>query len=191
MVPGKCGYYNLTSAATLQQQRETGIKHQRDTKSANNYVNSCYNISDVSSPGVRCSLYRKRSIPWTKSHTNGCPWPGYCANNGTFYPPIIMDTGLTDSHEDWGINARPGDRVQFRKVTTCAPTTFSSHATRANKTNGNGSNDLHVYVNLGPVSFPETPDISQNYTFDYDTQQEVGNQALILIFANQAYSESC
>ena len=32
-----------------------------------------------------------------------------------------MDTGLIDSHEDFGINAPKSERIQYRKVATCAP----------------------------------------------------------------------
>ena len=36
-------------------------------------------------------------------------------------PAFQLDTGLMSSDQMFGMNARPRDRVDFRKVTTCAP----------------------------------------------------------------------
>lgn len=33
---------------------------------------------------------------------------------------LRLDTGLLDSHTHFGINARPEDRFQYRRVTECA-----------------------------------------------------------------------
>ena len=47
-----------------------------------------------------------------------CPFgPGQCRAN---YTNLVLDTGLLDSHQHFGINGPPEERLKYRKVLRCA-----------------------------------------------------------------------
>ncbi|KAB8239187.1 uncharacterized protein BDW43DRAFT_306071 [Aspergillus alliaceus] len=46
------------------------------------------------------------------------PLQSACARSMTAF---AMDTGLLDSHADFGINAPPKNRIEYRRLTTCSP----------------------------------------------------------------------
>lgn len=81
------------------------------------YTTNCYG----SPPGNRfCTGYAKQQISAKVDFNFSCPFtdPDTCIDP-TYN--IQIDTGLIDSDRDLGINAPPENRIQYRKVTTCAP----------------------------------------------------------------------
>jgi hypothetical protein len=69
-----------------------------------------------------------------------------------------MDTGLLDSQTDFGINARPADRIQYRRVATCAPVRGQSFVSIRNVSTVGQT----IFINAGP----NVP-LGDNYTFSY------------------------
>lgn len=95
-----------------------------------------------------------------------------------------MDTGLLDSTEIFGINAPENERIQFRKVTTCAPIHEKTYTIAVNLTEelqstypGTGAiGDAIILYNYGPLNFTGA---TANYTYAYNEH---------LTFTNTGYS---
>ena len=88
----------------------------------------------------------------------------------------MLDTGLIDSHTTLGINARHSDRVQYRKVTTCAVLRTLPYQTMYNITDGGEVQQLVGY------SYGKTSGVgSDNYTYEYNTNDVLGNNGYALV----------
>ena len=84
--------------------------------SARTYADQCY------TPGTtppRCHIYVQPRLSSTAAPAS-CPFDNStCHVNGTV--AMAFDTGYLDSNDDFGLNSPPTDRVQIRRVATCAP----------------------------------------------------------------------
>ncbi|EON69223.1 hypothetical protein W97_08482 [Coniosporium apollinis CBS 100218] len=81
------------------------------------YARQCYGES-ASNWGSICSTYAQPRINSQVDGKAQCPFPdGVCNTTNAF----SVDSGYIDSDSHLGINMPPGDRVKYRKVTTCAP----------------------------------------------------------------------
>lgn len=102
------------------------------------------------------------SLPFAINQNATCPFEsGACLFSDT--EALEMDTGLLDSHEDFGINAAPQDRIQFRRVATCAPLHGKQYASYLNVNNSDSVLGPQLLVNAGPTPV-------NNYTFMYYTR---------------------
>ena len=93
-----------------------GIKSLQDSV---NYARSCYSSDAVAKPNNNwrdCSTYATPRLPWKGMNNVACPF----ADDMCIAPAFQIDTGSIDSGR-LGMNARPQDRIRYRKVTTCAP----------------------------------------------------------------------
>lgn len=84
------------------------------------YSRSCYLTTGANVE--QCSIFATQHLPFNITHNISCPFEDYmckAAANGA----ISLDTRFLDSHEVFGINSRPEDRVQVWKRTTCSPIT--------------------------------------------------------------------
>lgn len=130
--PTGCGSWNfnwtrLYSDASLANQTgppspEALVSAVNDTLNARAYAKWFY--SDVQPLAVPVSIYPAKTLPYTRK-TVPCPFAGEhrCLSNDTSSPNIALqlDTAILDSHSHLGINAPIGDRIQLRRVLTCAP----------------------------------------------------------------------
>jgi hypothetical protein len=94
------------------------MEERESWRQSSQYSRSCYaGGSDTGSDPANCGTFTSWRIE-SKVETNvACPFPGdVCAAAA-----ITLDSGLIDSHLHLGLNAPREDRVQFRKITTCAP----------------------------------------------------------------------
>ena len=80
------------------------------------YARSCYSFEGTSRTWQDCSTFAAPRLPTTQSNASCQFKEGTCTA-----PSIQLDTGLMDSNLFFGMNAPPTDRVNIRKVTTCAP----------------------------------------------------------------------
>lgn len=113
-----CGSLDVPNGANRNDLYRYLYPYQAEVLSSDaSYAQQCY--PDETS--ARCGQYVKRRLPVTVTRNASCPFqkdPSICKlAEGN----IILDTGYLDSHFDLGINAPEKDRVQFRRVTTCAP----------------------------------------------------------------------
>ncbi|KAE9377576.1 hypothetical protein N431DRAFT_329544 [Stipitochalara longipes BDJ] len=95
-----------------------------------NYARTCY---QVSTDQLQCSLYAKPSLEWATDTKAPCPFDeSLCILSGN--KSVRLDSGLLNSHRDFGVNSLPKNRVDYRKVTTCAPTHSEPFSSLGNST---------------------------------------------------------
>lgn len=97
--------------AVLQEQESYAINTRHDLTQCLAYVQNCY---PVSSPD--CEGYIVGALNQTITLNASCPFDdSLCLTDA-----IEIDTGYLDSAIDLGINAKPADRVWYRKFLSCA-----------------------------------------------------------------------
>ena len=113
-----CGYYG---SGMLDQYSNNAWQYGQlqNSYTAAQYAESCYPGNNTASV-IQCDVFRKPHLSFDQSHTNTCPF-GNNICNMTHTQPVVMDTGLIDSHKDLGINTPEKEKLQYRKRTTCAP----------------------------------------------------------------------
>ncbi len=103
---------NTTSAVILREQESYAINSRLDLKSSLAYVQRCY--PDPSDCGN--SEFIVGALNQTLNWNASCPFDeSLCKTEA-----VKIDTGFIDSAVDLGINAKPGDRVLYRKTISCA-----------------------------------------------------------------------
>lgn len=124
-----------------------------DTYDAATYVRQCYQGNPN---GSYCETFVRPYLTFTTDSNASCPFgDNLCAYNN--HSAFQMDTGQLDSHEDFGINAPPKDRIKFRRVCTCAPIRHGSGLATVVNDSTHGE-VLYVYAGAQPSS-------QLNYTF--------------------------
>ena len=171
-----CGVFQYGDGAASDLVYRT--KSLNDTITSAAYARQCYG-SDSSSL-LQCNQFAQPRIKFTTNRNATCPFsPGLC-RHGLAYQ---MDTGPVDSHTVLGINARPEDRIIFRKVTTCAPLSMTNYSEAVNGTKENGLllGDTFIDLLYGPIDFAadssNNDSVSNNFTYRYNThtaKDEVG-----------------
>jgi hypothetical protein len=119
IVSPSCGFYTDTSvphyfkpAAGFQ------ARWLNSSRVADEYVQTCYNISHATSS--LCQQFVQQEIKWTPRSNAPCPFAsGICLGGDS--SAFEMDSGMIDSHATLGLNAARGNRVLYRRKTTCAP----------------------------------------------------------------------
>ncbi|KAH8649739.1 hypothetical protein BGZ60DRAFT_437287 [Tricladium varicosporioides] len=131
------------------------------------YVRSCYGNHKGKESDL-CNFYTTPFIESRVDKNASCPF----STDMCSVPAISFDTGLIDSNDHLGINSRSGDRVQMRKVTTCAPIDtekYSSDWTYEQKLGLSWFfeeqilNDIYRYYNFGDGLLYDVP------TFNFTT----------------------
>jgi hypothetical protein len=124
---------------------------------AQGYARSCYGNKTRSL--ASCNLYTVPSLPYLIHDSAPCPFGGnrcILGQNTAFR----MQTAWLNSHEHFGINAPPKDRVEYRRTSTCSVLNITDLIT----TTSTGSGTIYWY-HLGYTG-PLTK--RQNYTFEYN-----------------------
>lgn len=122
---------------------------------ATNYARSCY----TSQPGLECYQYPTLSVPIQSRRDVACPFSDNICKTSAAYE---MDTGFMDSHVMFGINSKPVDRLELRKVTTCSVLRTESrwrYSSSVGPNNMNMSTIRYYYGSLGSAP--------HNYTFEH------------------------
>ena len=81
------------------------------------HLNRYCHGSDTAQSTKRCNAPGRTFANWSSSLQAFCPF-GKVPCNITH--SLVLDSGMVDSHIHLGINARPEDRVAFRKSLTCS-----------------------------------------------------------------------
>ncbi len=77
----------------------------------------CYNGGPTDSASMDCNSFVQTTLSKTTvNYTDACPFLDNICDTAA----ITYNSGLLDSDVDLGINAKPRDRVQFRRVVSCA-----------------------------------------------------------------------
>ena len=152
--PQTCGIwsFNLTSieGTMAMAKRQTA-----NTIQARNHVANFY--SNNSSSAAR-SIFVKTTLPYTTDKSARCPIPASQRCTLGQDKAFAVTSGLLDSHDMLGINAKPEDRVHLKLSLTCSPILAGD---LRNVTNHGDS--LLIDYNLGPLR------TVSNYTYRYNT----------------------
>lgn len=135
-------------------------KARLDNLQASFYSRQCYH--NVTSS--LCNTLPISHIPWTNSSVK-CPFGG---NICVEVPGFRMETGMMDSHRDFGFNAPPKNRITYKRETVCSPLITRPGFAEELKERENDTNTLIKYY-YGPMQSRTQPDTKQNFTFQYDT----------------------
>ena len=92
-------------------------KDLNDTTIGAAYARACYK-GGYEANKLQCSTYTTPAIDWTATTDAACPFDASMWLDDKIYK---LDTGFINSHTDLGIHSHHNARVNFRKVTTCAP----------------------------------------------------------------------
>ncbi len=81
------------------------------------YAQECYLASSSANRSSTCHTFKTTNLNW-KTYEAACPFQAQLCHNDS--AAIVLETGHIDSHDDLGINAKPGDRLKYQRKTTCA-----------------------------------------------------------------------
>ncbi|KAI1260978.1 hypothetical protein F5Y18DRAFT_440965 [Xylariaceae sp. FL1019] len=150
----------------------------RDVSNAANYALQCY--SDDSSGILDCSRLAVKNIQSTVDTAASCPFEGnVCRSDAN----IIVDSGFMNSHEHFGLNTPPDERMLVRVVDHCAPMKTEGFTSHRVSTAGN----ITVYQ-YGNISLPDgladymgtarSLESQYSYIMAKDTLQMIANYQL-------------
>ncbi|KAM7218680.1 hypothetical protein V8F06_005999 [Rhypophila decipiens] len=129
---------------------------------AANYAQECYSKNESGLLG--CDTFVKKSLPFTVDTQAPCPFePSLCK---TQTANIKLDTGLLDSHEHVGLNAKPEHRVLWRKTLHCAPLVTEGYKSLYNQSVDDKPPKPMVRYHYGKWA-ALSPDSADNYTYEY------------------------
>ena len=104
--------YNNATLAVLKEQESYAINSRQYLTSSLAYVQSCYLVDS----GCENYDYIVGALNQTVNWNASCPFDeSLCLTEA-----VEIDTGFIDSAIHLGINAKPGDRVWYRKTISCA-----------------------------------------------------------------------
>jgi hypothetical protein len=144
--PGDCGFWASNVSAGFS---HFNTKIMRDTADARIYAANWYTNSTAVTAAR--ALYPTTRLPYHTAENVSCPVAKRLCRlgeNGAFE----METNVLDSHQMFGINAPPEDRIGFQKKTTCSVIEVDEFARGDNTTLflflgriSNGNNHTWVY----------------------------------------------
>lgn len=126
----RCGVWNQTifEIVELKQYKDyaefelfaqNAAKRAYEVQLSLEYAQECYippkTTTELSST---CRSLKQTALGSSSSSPASCPFaPQMCLEGSD---AIVFDTGVLDSHEDFGINSVRHDRLNYRRITTCA-----------------------------------------------------------------------
>ena len=158
--------------AVLQEREAYAINSRQDLTGSLAYVQTCY--PEESSD---CKSYIVGSLNQTINRNASCPFDdSLCLTEA-----IKIDTGYIDSAIDLGINAKPADRVWYRKIISCAVLSsdsfYSASEVGPMPDNTAYPDDDEMYFYYGPDTEGHNyTDAFSNYTLNglYDYWYDLG-----------------
>lgn len=108
-------------------------KQVQDIQLSVQYSEECYMPQAVSAgTSSPCHSLKASTVGWEAASAGSCPFGSQICDERA--EAVVLDTGEVDSHDDLGINAKPSDRLKYRRVTTCAVLNGTSHTNGWNGT---------------------------------------------------------
>ncbi|KAF4345546.1 hypothetical protein FBEOM_496 [Fusarium beomiforme] len=147
----RCGIQTPINRDALQD------KARLDNVRASFYSKECYhNITST-----LCKSLPVSNIPWTNSSVE-CPFGDKICLD---VPAFKMETGMMDSHRDFGFNASPENRITYKRETICSPLiTKPGFVEEVRDSAGTSIRYLYGATRVGTQPLGRT-----NYTFQYHT----------------------
>lgn len=82
------------------------------------YAQECYRSpakpTDTTSS---CFTLKQPTLKWNTTNTLDCPFSDELCSRDS--GSVVLDTGYIETHTHLGLNARPGERLRYRRVTKC------------------------------------------------------------------------
>jgi hypothetical protein len=148
---------NPTSESAFQLSVEFLAKEINDVQQSLQFARDCYMSGPSQYWDSTCGTFQAPRLNWTTASNGTCPFGDeVCSDHSQ---TIVLDTGMIDTHNDLGINALPGDRLGYRRVTTCTALNDTGHTTDWIRQD-DGS--LQAFANYGPSVLQET-----DFTYSY------------------------
>lgn len=119
-------YFDVVAAGNNPETDETlAMSNEYITKAVANaqlsveYARKCY-LSQQTSGQVlsACNVMKKPRLKWTNRSNESCPFGGELCDRESNV--IVYETETINSHHHLGINAKPEDRLDYRRITSCA-----------------------------------------------------------------------
>jgi hypothetical protein len=136
---------NPTSENNFALSVEFIAKQIHDVQASLEYAHNCYMTELSQYRDSSCGTFQAPRLNWTTISNASCPFGGELCSE--ISPTIVLDTGIIDSHGDLGVNAKPNDRIGYRRVTSCTVLNDTDHTTDWIKQN---DSSLWAYANYGP-----------------------------------------
>jgi len=134
---------------------------------AENYARQCYTQLPI---GVNCGTYvQKQLLPAVLDTNASCPFDAKLCNSQT--GNLFIDTGLLDSHHDFGRNAPPNQRLQWRRTLHCAPLAKEGYRFQTFDETKNQSYTTYYYGPLKNVN--ETTTVNYTAQFSNDVYPDI------------------
>ena len=157
----RCGVWKSDGPASFR------IKSLADSVAAADHARTCY-YGDADQSRLQCNTYIVPRIDFDTNGNASCPFGrDMCMISPT--AAFEMDTGRISSHSILGINGPTSDRVEYRKVSTCAPLVWKGFLSIRNSTGKalevGRAGDPIVRLSYGP-----SVGRFDNYTMDYNTR---------------------
>lgn len=140
------------------------------------YVQRCY--SNTSNP-EECRTLVRQKLPVEVERNASCPFGGgICLKENQ---NIRVDSGLLDSHDDFGLNTPPSQRFLYRSVLQCAPLNTTNHQSQFNYSDDR-VRESYVRYHLG-----ENPGASTNFTYESSVRSRNQSFEERLVSSNPDY----
>lgn len=178
-----CGYVNGT--ATFQDLTSYTLMIEDEAQKASaaaSYAQQCYTANTTNV--YDCNYFTISRLPTMLDADAPCPFTAdMCRNNSG--GNVRFDTGYLNSHDHFGINAPPNERILFRHVMQCAPLNTAGF-----ETNGTGAAEnytrYHYGSNIrwvgGNVTFSNWTYETRNLDLQYNGQQDDPQNAIGLTY---------
>ncbi len=137
-----CGQTVLGSRLLSLQNLHAGAYHGEQIKSAANYAQQCY--SSGGGGLLDCGRFVTKQIVSNNIDRNAeCPFHNDVCRNR--YSNLRIDSGYLSSHNHFGLNSPPNQRILWRNVYHCAPMVTKGYTSQSNTSFGEAT--LYYYGN--------------------------------------------
>ncbi|KAM7196688.1 hypothetical protein V8F33_006028 [Rhypophila sp. PSN 637] len=144
------------------------------------YAQQCSNSKQGGAGILKCGTFVQQKIDFQTNYSAGCPFGGkLCKSNDS---NIFIDTGYLDSHEHFGLNAPPDQRVLVRKTLHCAPLVTEGYKDTFNTTPSR-SYTRYYYGQSRDFNFTTRELYLQNFTYKYSNDYRDRNQNLMASYS--------
>ncbi|KAJ9612345.1 hypothetical protein H2200_003942 [Cladophialophora chaetospira] len=134
-------------------------KQAQDVQLSLEYAQECYFArSSALNVSSTCKTFKTPRLNYGNDYGK-CPFPSELCHDSS--ETVVLDTGYLDSHDHIGINAKPQDRLKYRRITTCTVLNDTEYITGWNGTLADASGNPRpqpdaAHANFGPSSYKDT-----------------------------------
>lgn len=152
----------------------------REHGASSDYAQQCYTSKEGGAGILKCGTFVQQRIDFKTNYSAACPFSGnICKSNDS---NIFIDTGYLDTHEHFGLNAPPDQRVLLRKTLHCAPLVTEGYKDTFNITPSK-SFTRYYYGQSRDFNFTTRELYDLNYTYVYSNDYRHRNPSLMASYS--------